>query len=197
MAAKAGKADPTPGVGHNEPPVPLTPEEKADLLAVQLQTHRGIDKELDAANEVIRGIRKRRNRLRNEIKADGHPLKYVDELLHDENKARHEQEDDAKARTFIRHVGRVPVTGVADQDQLDLFTVKTSKGDFSMADDDARWGGIAFAVAMRGGDYDPAKNGVPPERIQAWEQGITAGLEQIGKAMETAKEINSRRAFEA
>ena len=182
---------------HNEPPPPLTAEDRADLLATQLQQHRSIDKSLDELAEKMRGIRKTRQRLRNEIKTDGHPLKYIDEQLRDEQKARHEQEDDAKARTFIRRVGHLPVTGEPDQDQLDLFGVKTSKGDVALVEDDARWAGIALAVALRGGDPDPAANNVPPERLQAWEQGITMGFEQIGKSMARAAEINKRREAEA
>jgi len=198
MAKKA--APPEDDLGnhtHNEPPPPLTAEDRADLLATQLQQHRSIDKSLDELAEKMRGIRKTRQRLRNEIKADGHPLKYIDEQLRDEQKARHEQEDDAKARTFIRRVGHLPVTGEPDQDQLDLFGVKTSKGDVSLVEDDARWAGIALAVALRGGDPDPATNNVPPERLQAWEQGITMGFEQIGKSMARAAEINKRREAEA
>lgn len=198
MAKKA--APPEDDLGnhtHNEPPPPLTAEDRADLLATQLQQHRSIDKSLDELAEKMRGIRKTRQRLRNEIKTDGHPLKYIDEQLRDEQKARHEQEDDAKARTFIRRVGHLPVTGEPDQDQLDLFGVKTSKGDVSLVEDDARWAGIALAVALRGGDPDPAANNVPPERLQAWEQGITMGFEQIGKSMARAAEINKRREAEA
>lgn len=181
----------------NNPPPPLTAEDRADLLATQLQQHRAIDKTMDELAEKMRGVRKQRQRLRNEIKSDGHPLKYVDEQLRDEQKARHEQEDDAKARTFIRRVGHTPITGEPDQDQLDLFNVKTSKGDTSLVEDDARWAGLGLAVAMRGADPDPAANGVPPERLQAWEQGVTMGFERIGQAMARAAEINKRRATEA
>lgn len=193
MARKAGSEDDDLGNHtHNAPPAPLTDDERADLLLVHLRTHRQIDKEMEEAMERVRGIRKRRNRHRNDIKSDGFTLKYIDEALADERKARHESEDDAANRTFIRRVAKLPVTG-ADDDQLDLFSAKTKKGDLSLDGDDAHWAGRAYAVALRGDDPDPAKNDVPPERLQAWEGGIEAGMLKIASAMKSFKDIEKRR----
>ena len=192
MANKAGSEAPAPGPGHNEPPAPLTQEQMADLLLVHLATHRRVDKELDDAMNVVRGINKRRKRLRNDIKSDGFTLKYVDEVLHDEKKSRSDTEADAANRTFIRRVARQPVTG-DDQDQLDLFNAKTTKGDVSLDGDDAHWAGVAYAAALRGGEVSPAENGVPPERIQAWEQGLSAGYSTFDIAKKNAAEIERRR----
>lgn len=196
MAKKANDPDPgapPPGPGHNDPPAPLTPEQRADLLLVHLKRHRAIDKQMEDALEVVRGIRKQRNRHRAVMKTDGFQLKYVDEVLHDEKKARHEADADAQNRTFIRHVARQPVTGQQDEDQLDLFTAKTSKGDVTLDNDDAYWAGRAMTVALRGGEVDAAKNEVPPERLQAWEQGLEAGYARIMAAAATAAEIEKRR----
>lgn len=193
MAAKAGApASELPPNDHNSPPVPLTDDQRADLLLVHLRNHRGLDKELEDAMNIVRGINKRRKRLRNDVKADGFLLKYIDELLHDEKKARHETEDDAINRTFIRRVARMPITG-SDDDQQDLFTVKTSKGDVSLDGDDAHWAGVAMTVAIRGGDVSPSANDVPPDRIQAWEQGLEAGYNTFKIAQKTFTEIEKRR----
>lgn len=193
MAKRAGTEDADLGNHtHNDPPPPLTDQDLADLLLVHLRDHRLIDKAMDDAMEVVRGIRKNRNRLRSTIKTDGFLLKYVDEVLTDEKRARHEADDDAKNRTFIRKVARQPITG-DDNDQIDLFSVKTTKGDVSMDDSDAVWAGRAMAVAMAGGNVNPADNGVPPERLQAWEQGLIAGYETFDLAKKRVEEINARR----
>lgn len=193
MARKAGSEDEELGNHtHNDPPAPLTDQERADLLLVHLATHRRIDHELEEAMNVVRGINKRRKRHRNDVKADGFLLKYVDEVLHDEKKARHENEDDAANRTFIRRVARMPVTG-GEEDQLDLFSAKTSKGDVTLDGDDAHWAGVAMTIALRGGDVSAAANGVPPERIQAWEQGLEAGYSTFKLAQKTFTEVEKRR----
>lgn len=193
MASKAGtvpSAKGPVGTDDNEPKG-LTDDQRRDLLLVHLKKAREDNGAMEKAMEAVRAVRKMRNRNRNECKTDGFSLKNLDEILADESKAQSELKQAAELRTFMRSTACLPVTG---DDQMDLFdAAKTIKGDASLDQDDAHWAGVAFAVALRGGDYAPAANGVPPERIQAWEGGIHAGIARIGSAMKSYQAIEERR----
>lgn len=195
MANKAGSTD-TPGPGHNEPPAPLTAEDMEALFLKHLKTAREDNAAMEKAMEAVRAVRKRRNNNRNVCKTDGFGLKHLDQILLEEARARHENEADAKNRTFMRRVARLPVTG-DDEEQLDMFTAVTAKGDQSLDRDDAYWAGEGYTAGLRGLEADPAKYEVPPERGQVWLDARMQGQQKLAENLDRAKKIDKRRAADA
>jgi len=194
MANKAGAVPSARGpvaTDDNEPKG-LSQEERGALFLVHLKKAREDNIALEKAMEIVRGVRKQRNRNRNECKTDGFSLKYLDEILADEVKTESEKKQDAETRTFMRRTAAIPVTG---DDQLDLFSrvpSLTSKGDQSLDLDDAHWTGVGYAAGLRADDGTPPE-GTPPERVQAWMVGWQAGQAKIVESMKTVSDIEARR----
>lgn len=167
----------------------LTADDRASLLLHHLKTARTDNAALEKAMEVVRGVRKQRNRARNLAKTDGFSLKHLDEILADETKSTTDLVQDAELRTFMRHTAAMPVTGA---DQLELFQAVTTKGDKSLEPDDAGWAGQGYAAGLRGAEGVPPQ-GVPPERIQAWTGGWGEGQAKLAQGLKRAGVIEKRR----
>lgn len=217
MAAKAGaKAPDTPQDGpfppdHNEsqagvegpettpapePELGLAPDDREALLVSHMAQARLDNKALEAAMEVIRGVRKVRNRHRNVCKTDGFSLKVLDEVLADEVRDRLELEDEAEMRTFMRNTARLPVIGRAQMDLFKDVNQPPPRPTGEVGDDEGYFFTEGFNAGFRGLDGkipDTVPNGPP---TQWWTDGWGAGQAQLGKRLKRAEEINEGRLAE-
>lgn len=219
MAAKAGaKAPDTPQDGpfppdHNEsqagvegpettptpepePELGLAPDDREALLVSHLAQARLDNKALEAAMEVVRGVRKVRNRHRNLAHNDGFSLKILDEVLNDEARDRLELEDEAELRTFMRNTAHLPVIGRAQMDLFANVNEAPPKPTGNANEDEAYWTTEGFRVGFRGGD-GAIPHGVPPGMAtQAWTAGWQSAQAELGKKLQRAEAINEGRLAE-
>ncbi len=173
---------------HNE--VGLTAEEKADLFLVHLAQARKDNDTLEQAMEVVRGVRKVRNRNRSLCHSDGFGLKHLDEILRDEGMDRDTREKDAALRTMMRRAAGMPVLGEA---QLDLFAQNTNVPDAipdTIDQTNIRLDG--YNAGLRGLEATPPE-WVAPDDHQTWLEEWGRGQTRIAEAMATKKKIDERR----
>lgn len=177
------------GPEHNENGG-ISQDDRDDLLITHLAQGRSDNAAMETAMEVVRGIRKRRTRNRNECETDGFSLKEFDNILADELKPRHVREEEAAIRTNMRRAANMPVLGAR---QLDMFAVqaKVAKPDNAAADlAAARQDG--FMAGLRG---DPK---VVPDFIakglsQPWLEEWDAGQARLAKAMDTKNRLDAKK----
>ncbi len=191
MAAKAGAPASNREVttDHNEP-TPLTDEQREALYLTHVDQARRDNSAVDAAMEVLRGIRKGRTRNRTICRTDGFPLEKLDRNLKRENMDWDELVAEAKVHALMDRAQGLPTTG---QEQLDLFgTALTAKGEPSLDKDDGYWAGIGYRAGKKG-DVKTPPDYVPPEYGQAWMAGWDDGQTALAKAWEMRNEMEARR----
>lgn len=177
--------DPAP-LDHNtpkiEPPPGLTLSDRDDLQLVHMANMRKANDELEAAMEIVRGVRKRRTRLRNEVSLDGFPLSLMDEMLEDELLPRHEVEEREMKRSHMRGVASQP--GGAVQGDIEEVIQRKER-------DATWWGDHGYRVGLRGADFcDPSKFDVPEEHWQVWQEQYGAGQKRLAKAWFTKSKLD-------
>lgn len=180
-------ANPAPP-GHNVGG-PLTQDDMDDLFLIHLAQARKDNDALEAAMEIVRGVRKGRARNRNLCKTDGFPLSELDIILKDELLPRHDVEEREEKRLRMRGIAKQPGGSL---EQGDLFNDSFSQHD----KDKEYWAGHGFTEGLRGSEQDPGKHGVPGEFQQDWLQSWHSGQERLAKAWATKTRIDGGAAPE-
>lgn len=190
MAAKAGAKNDSPGPGHNEPPAPLTDEQRDALYLTHVAQARQDNLTLEKALEAVRAVRKVRTRNRNLCRTDGWPLAHLDRNLKREEMTYEELCAEAKVHAQMDRAQGLPTTG---EEQIDLFgNAVTVKGDPSLDHDDGYWAAIGYMAGKKGIDQ-AIPDYVPPEHGNAWHTGYADGQKVLADAWIVRKEIEGRR----
>lgn len=201
MAKKAGDqsavAPPPPSPpdneGHNNPPVEaaneaapageveITPQmQRLALFRHHLAQARADSASLEQAMEVVRGVRKRRNRNRNECRTDGFPLEILDRILRRESMTTADLEAEAEVEGFMLDAAALPVPGYVLK-QGELFGVR----------DENWWKSEGYRRGLNG--QDQAYPGeMPPEFRTAFTAGYSSGQEDMAESKKLFQRIADR-----
>ena len=174
-------------VDDNQPKI-LASEDREALFTKHLVQARADNAEVEKALEVVRGLRKKRNRNRNLCSTDGFPLKHLDEILADEGRDRVEIEQDAEKRTFMRVAANQPVIGAA---QLDLFGHLATPSAQTEEKGETHYRSLGYAAGFTGQPCDVPESVPPGEPAQWWVAGWGDGQGVLGDRLGRAKEIVS------
>lgn len=192
MAPRAGQKTPPPPPSPNPAPAghnqgPLTQDDLDDLFIVHLAQARQDNDAVEAANEVLRGVKKKRTRNRVLCRTDGFPLTELDNILADELLPQHEVAEREAQRLRMRALANQPGGSLepAKDNLLPGFSDSFAKRE----QDEGYWRGHGFTAGQRGLEADVEKHGVPPEWHQVWLTQWHEGQKRLAKAWETKQRI--------
>lgn len=165
----------------------LNENDRAFLWITHLDQGRKDNAAIEEAMNVVRGIRKRRNRNRNLTSSDGFILDEMDKILADETRETAELEKDAKTRRFMRKTAGMP-TG---EDQPDLFAAGADKeSPNTLPESRAYADGYKAGV---GGKDCVVPDYIAPEFHQGWVESWQKGQQFLFEAWERRQEIEKAR----
>lgn len=167
------------GVGDNSG---LTPDEQAALFLTHLGACREQEAILADAMAGVKALRKRRNEVRNLARAEGFPLKKIDDILKKESFSQKDLEAEAELFRWMDQIAGLPVGGQADLFASTPVEIK----------DGMDWEADGYRAGMRATEPKPPSE--CPERFhQDWMKGYHNGQERNAWALAERGKIVDRR----
>lgn len=186
MAAKAGTKKAAPaGAGDNSEA--FTAEDREALFTHHLVQARKDATILEKAMEAVRGVKKARKKNREMCRMDGFALKYLDEILAEEQLSESDRVADAEMRTFMRVTANLPVIGAR---QLDLFSGLAPASAESGPKTEADYRSMGYNAGFSATGPCVVPEEVPPgDPAQWWVEGWNDAQRTLGERLSKAKKI--------